>query len=47
MSQDLVDFSIIPASRVQNYEDKIEEQNSTIDNLSKQVTQGTVGRQGC
>ena len=38
MSQDLIDFSILPQSKVQNYENKIEEQNSTIEALSKKVT---------
>ena len=38
MSQDLLDFAILPHSRVQNYENKIEEQNSTIENLTKKVT---------
>ena len=38
MSQEgLIDYSIIPFSRVQNYESKIEEQSSTIADLSKKV----------
>ena len=38
MSQEgLIDYSIIPFSRVQNYETKIEEQSSTIADLSKKV----------
>ncbi len=36
---DLIDFAILPQSRVQNYENKIDEQTSTIENLSKKVTQ--------
>lgn len=39
MTDDLIDFAIVPQSRVQNYELKINEQHSTIENLSKKVTQ--------
>ena len=38
MSQELIDFSILPSSRIQNYESKIEQQHSTIQDLSKKVT---------
>ena len=37
-TDELIDFSILPASRVQNYEQKIEEQYSKIENLNKKVT---------
>ena len=36
-SDELIDFSILPASKVQNYENQIEEQYSKIENLSRKV----------
>ena len=37
IDDELIDYTILPQSKVQNYENKIEEQNSTIENLSKKV----------
>ena len=37
-SNELIDFAILPQVKVQNYENKIDEQNSTIETLSKKVT---------